>query len=448
MQSSPASDYLSRVLDVCRQCGADAADVLLVESKELSLSHRMGTPEDVQRAESSALGVRVWKGNAQASVSLNDYSQDATKASCQRAVDMARASTDDPFATLAPATLLAKNIRALDLEDVIVPTESQLQQQCAEAESAARNHAGITNSEGAFASYGWHRIQIATSDGFYGAYSSTASSLSVSVIAGSGPEMQRDYAYEVARHRSEFGSAEEIGNEAATRTLRKLNPRKMPSQRVPVVFDSRISRSLLSQFAAAISGSAIARGTSFLKDAMGQQIFPKHLNIMDDPHRLRGLGSKPFDAEGVENRSILLIDGGVLTSWLMDVRCANQLGLQTTGHASRSVGGVPHPSSTNLYLEAGAQSVSSLLSPIAQGFYVTEVFGMGINLVTGDYSQGASGFWIENGEVTYPVSELTIAGNLKEMFMQMEAADDLNFRFATNAPTLRIEQMMVGGSGA
>lgn len=446
MQNALSPDSLSLVLDWCQRAGADAADALVVHSRDLSLSYRMGKPEDISRAESEALGIRVWVGDCQASVSTSDWSADAVKASCQRAVDMARASTPDPYATLATQSQLATSIAALDLEDKTEPTEAELLAQCTEAESIALQQPGITNSEGASASYSWHQIAMATSHGFYGSYSSTAHSLSVSVIAGSGTQMERDYAYGIARFASDRQSAASIGKEAAERAIKRLNPRKVASQRVPVILDSRISRGLLGQFAQAISGSAIARGTSFLKDAMGEKLFADHIQIIDDPHRVRGLGSKPFDAEGVANRPMQLIEKGALTSWLLDIRSANQLGLPTTGHASRSVGGSPHPSSTNLYLAAGTQSVADLIRPIKQGLFVTDLFGMGVNLVTGDYSQGAGGFWIENGEIAYPVSEITVAGHLREMFAQLEPANDLAFHYATNAPTLRIEQMMVGGA--
>lgn len=258
--------------------------------------------------------------------------------------------------------------------------------------------------------------------------------------------MERDYDYSSTRWRSDLASAESIGKNAASRALSRLNPRRVPTCDVPVVFDPRVSRSLLSAFAGAINGANIARGTSFLKADMGKALFAPNINIIDDAHIPRGLASRPFDAEGVSGGKRALVENGVLTSWLLDVRTANRLGLATTGHASRGVGSGPSPSSTNLYMQAGNDSPNALLAGIKSGFYVTETFGMGVNLITGDYSQGASGFWIENGEVTYPVSEVTIAGHLREMFTRAIPADDLTFRYATNAPTLRIDTMTVAGT--
>jgi PmbA protein len=266
------------------------------------------------------------------------------------------------------------------------------------------------------------------------------------VIAGQDDAKQRDYDYSVARYSSDVADAVSIGTHAAQRTLKKLNPRKVKSCEVPVIFDPRVGRGLIGQFASAISGTAIARGTSFLKDAMHTAIFHPSIQIVDEPHRIRGLGSKPFDGEGVQNGARALIEKGELKSWMLDMRSANQLGLITTGHAARGLDGSPHPSSTNLTLLPSDISPQALTSDIKQGFYVTETFGMGINLITGDYSQGASGFWIENGEMTYAVSEVTIASNLRDMFKTMSVADDLIYRYATNAPTLRIARMTIAGA--
>ncbi len=258
--------------------------------------------------------------------------------------------------------------------------------------------------------------------------------------------MERDYEFSSRRHAADLESAAEIGRRAGEKAVRRLGPRKVKSQSVPIVYDPRVSGGLVGHFASAISGSAIARGTSFLKKEMGKPVFAKGISIVDDPHMKRGLRSKPFDGEGVMNRRFHLIEDGVLTTWLLDTATARQLGLETTGHASRGTGGPPSPSTTNLYMEAGCLSVKELIADIRQGLYVTEMIGMGINGVTGDYSRGASGFWIENGEIAYPVSEITVAGNLKDMFLNMTPADDLEFRYGTNAPTIRVEGMTVAGS--
>jgi len=289
-------------------------------------------------------------------------------------------------------------------------------------------------------------VALATSTGFYGRYAGTSHSIGVAVLAGEGTGMERDYDHASARHAGDLRAAEEIGQRAGEKAVKRLNPRSMPSQTLPVVFHPDEAAGLLSHFTGAISGAAIARGVSFLKDRLGTQVFGSAINIIDDPHRMRGLRSKPFDGEGVANSRRALIENGKLTSWLLDCASARQLGLQTTGHAARGTGGPPSPSATNLYLEAGKLSVQNLIADIRQGFYVTELMGMGVNGVTGDYSRGAAGFWIEHGEIAFPVSEVTIAGNLKEMFAHLTQADDLEFRHGVNSPTVRIEGMTLAGA--
>jgi PmbA protein len=268
----------------------------------------------------------------------------------------------------------------------------------------------------------------------------------VAVLAGTGTGMERDYDHDSARHAGDLRSPEEIGRKAGEKAVRRLNPRSVKSQSVPVVFHPDEAAGLLGHFAGAISGASIARGVSFLKDRMGQRVFAPGIRIIDDPHRLRGLRSKPFDGEGVANARRALVDDGILTSWLLDCASARQLGLETTGHAARATSGPPSPSITNLYLEAGTASAADLIGGVEQGFYVTELMGMGVNNVTGDYSRGAAGFWIENGEIAFPVSEVTIAGNLIDMFARATPASDLQFRRGTNAPTVRIDGMTIAGA--
>src|SRR6185437_6853757 len=299
---------------------------------------------------------------------------------------------------------------------------------------------------GGGASFSRSAVALATSEGFYGTYAGTSHSIGVAVLAGEGTAMERDYDQASARHKSDLKSAMDIGKSAGERAVRRLNPRKVKSQAVPIVYDPRVSGGLLGHFAGAISGASIARGVSFLKDMLGKAVFPASVNIVDDPHRMRGLRSKPFDGEGVANQRRNLIDHGVLSTWLLDCASAKQLGLSTTGHASRGTGGPPSPSATNLYMQAGTVSPDALIADIKEGFYVTELIGMGVNSVTGDYSRGAAGFWIENGAIAYPASEITIAGNMKDMFRNLTAANDLEFRYGTNAPTLRIEGMTVAGA--
>jgi len=436
---------INNLITNVKKLGADAADVLLYNSESISVSRRMGKPEGLERSESKGISLRVFVGHRSSIVSSSDTSKQALQEISERVVAMAKLAPQDEYNGLAASELLAKNIADLDLYDANEPSVNWLQEQCKIAEDAALAVKGVTNSEGADASYGKVNFTLATSNGFFGNYQSSNSSISVSVLAGSGTEMERDYDFTSARFVNELLSPEAIGKKAANGAIAKLAPRKIATANMPVIFDPRVSKSLLSSFAGAINGSSIARGTSFLKDAMGKQIFANGINIIDEPHRIRGLGSKPFDGEGVANKKLLLVENGVLNSWLLDVRSANKLGLTTTGNASRGLSSPPSPSSTNLYLDSGKLSPQELIADVKSGFYVTSLFGMGINLVTGDYSQGASGFFIENGQKSYAVSEVTIAGKLADMFSKLTPANDLNFLYATNSPTIRIENMMVAG---
>ncbi len=439
-------DILDSLIRAARAAGADAADALIVGSVSASVSYRLGKLEDVERSESSDLGLRVFVGERVAFVSSTDLSPRALEELPERAVAMAKLAPEDKYAGLAPAERLAKSFPALDIEDALEPPADLLIERARAVEGAAMAVPGITNSEGGGASFSRGAIALATSEGFFGTYAGTSHSIGVAVLAGDGTAMERDYESASARHTGDLESAEDVGRRAGHRTISRLNPRKAKTQDVPVVYDPRVSAGLLGHFAGAISGASIARGVSFLKDRMGQQIFAPGITIIDDPHRLRGLRSKPFDGEGVRNKRTALVERGVLQSWILDCASAKQLGLATTGHAARGTGGPPSPSTTNLYMEPGAIAADMIIDGIKQGFYVTELMGMGVNSVTGDYSRGASGFWIENSEIAYPVAEVTIAGNLKDMFLHMTPANDLVFRYGTNAPTILIEGMTVAGA--
>ncbi len=437
---------LEQILELAKQSGADAADALYVHGVDLSVACRKGKQEELERSESSGIGLRVWCGKRLANVSTSDLSGTSLKELAQRAVSMAKVATEDPHTTLAPKALLAQERPALQLADTHEPDADTLQDMAMQAEQVALDTTGITNSEGADCSYGKTEVALATSHGFTGSYTDTTYAMSVSVLAGKDDAMERDYDYAVTRFFSDLPEPQQIGRIAAERTLKRLNPQKKATCQVPVVYDPRVGRSLLGSFAGAINGASIARGTSFLKDAMGEAVFADQVRIIDDPLRVRGLGSQPFDAEGVQGEKRVMVEDGRLQSWFLDLRSASKLGLTTTGHASRGLGGNPSPSSSNLYMEAGDVTPDALIGDITDGFYVTETFGMGVNLITGDYSQGASGFWIENGEITYAVSELTIAGQLRDMFRQLTPANDLEFRYGTNTPTLRVDGMTVAGS--
>lgn len=446
---SDSLENLDWLLEYTRAQGADAADAVCFESVEMSATQRLGKPEGLERSENKVIGLRAFVGARQAVVSSTDTLRDTLKELSQRAVAMAKAAPPDADSTLAPAGLLCPQPPELDLSDNADADMGWLSAQCREAEEAALSVRGITNSEGADAAFGRSRVSLAIrghdNQRFAQSYRTSHFSLSVSVLAGEGTGMERDYDFTSARHRKGLMAAGAVGLSASQRALKRLNPRKVATCQVPVVFDPRVGRSLLGAFSGAISGSAVARGASFLKDRLHQPVFGASVSIIDDPHIKGGMGSKPFDGEGVRNAKLRLVDKGVLSSWLLDMRSANKLGLTPTGHAARGPSGPPSPASSNLYMDKGALSPQALIKDIKNGLYVCETFGMGVNTVTGDYSQGAAGFWIENGEIAYPVSEITIAGHMGEMFKTMTPANDLVFRYATNAPTLRVDNMTVAG---
>jgi PmbA protein len=437
---------LEDLLKRARAKGAEAADALIGRSISLDVAQRLGHREKLQRSESQDLGLRVLIGKRQAIVSTSDLSPKTLDELAERAVAMARVVPEDEFCGLAEPGQLSKSPPVLDLEDKTEPSEARLMEMVAKAEDAARAVKGVTNSEGAEAGWGRSEIALAASNGFRGAYAGTHWGVSVSVLAGEGTGMERDYDYSSAVYGADLEAPEKLGRSAGERAVRRLNPRKAATTKVPLIFDPRVSAGMVSHFVGAINGASIARGTSFLKDKMGQQVFANGIRIIDDPHRARGHRSKPFDAEGVANQKRALIEDGSLTTWLLDCRSARQLGLATTGHASRGTSGPPGPSATNLYLEPGKQSPQELMADIRQGLYVTELIGHGVNGVTGDYSRGAAGYWIEDGQLAHPVSEVTIAGNLKEMFLHLTPASDLVFRYGTDAPTLRIDGMTLAGA--
>lgn len=440
-------DRLSDLIARARKAGADAADAICVNGTSLSHAQRLGKIEKLERSEGSDIGLRVFIGRRQAIVSSSDLGASALDALAERAVAMAKTVPEDPYCGLAdPEQLFRGQAADLEICDPREPAPQELIERASKAEDAARAVPGVTNSEGAEAGWGQTRVALAASNGFAGAYAVSRQSIGVAVLAGEGTAMERDYEFSSAVFREELDDPGTVGRKAGERAVRRLKPRKVGTQKVPVVFDPRVSNGLLRHLAGAINGSAIARGTSFLKDSMGKRILPAALSVIDDPHRKRGMASKPFDAEGVANERIAFVEDGVLKSWVLDLRSARQLGLATTGRASRGTSGPPSPSTTNLYLPAGAVSRDALIGDIEAGLYVNELMGFGVNAVTGDYSRGASGFWIEKGEIAYPVSEVTIAGNLKDMFLNMLPADDLEFRYAVNAPTIRVDGLTLAGN--
>ncbi len=444
LNSEQARDRAQDIVDRAIKAGADAADAVFAADASTEVSVRLGKLEDVGRSESEALGLRVFVGRRSASIATSDLSLDATGTLVDRAIAMAREAPDDLWAGLAPEDRLMKgDPPQLDLYDRTEVSPEQLRARALEAEDAARAVEGVTNSEGAGASAGQSVMGLATSHGFAGAYATSSHSVSASVLAGTGGEMERDYAYHTARHLNRLDPAAAIGTLAGERAVARINPGRLASGMMPVVFDPRVGGGLLGHLMGAISGSAITRKTSFLIDALGTQVFANGITVRDDPHRPHGLRSRPFDGEGLPVGPMAIIDAGILETWLLDSASARQLGLEPTGHAARGVGGAPGVSASNLFMEPGHVPPATLIGEIADGVYVTELIGMGVNDVTGDYSRGASGFRIVGGELAGPVTEFTIAGNLKDMFLAMTPANDLEFRYGVNVPTLRIDGMTV-----
>ena len=438
-------DRAERLVKAARAAGADAADAVAVRGVSVSVEVRDGAVEESESAEGDDLGLRVLVGKKQAVVSTNDMAGDGFAALAERAVAMARVAPEDKYAGLADESELAREFPDLDLMDGRMPAVAELEAMARAAEAAGLAVKGVAKSGGASASAGIGGMVLVTSHGFTGAYLGSSHGVSMTAIAGEGTGMERDYDYSSVRHLADLEDPATIGRTAGERAIARLNPRKVTTRKVPVVFDPRIAGTLVSHLASAVNGASIARKSSFLRDRMGQKIFADGIRIIDDPLRKRGLRSHPFDGEGVAGKRLALIDDGVLASWILDCATARELGLRTTGHASRGVSSVPSPSASNLHLEPGRVTPAELIADVQDGFYVTDLIGSGVNMVTGDYSRGASGFWIENGQMTYAVSEVTIAGHLSDIFRSLTPANDLTFRYGINAPTVRIEGLTVAG---
>jgi PmbA protein len=444
LDQSALSDLAERLVAAARKAGADAADAIATRGVSISIEVRDGQVEESQRSEGDSVGLRVLVGRKQAVISTSDIKADVG-ALASRAVSMAKVAPDDKYAGLADPSQLARTIPDLDLLDPTMPSVEQLEAMARAAEEAGMSVEGVTKSGGASASAGIGGMVLVTSTGFSHAYLGSQHGISMQAIAGEGTGMERDYDYSATIYASDLEAPEKIGRSAGERAVKRLNPRKVSTRKVPVVFDQRVAGSLMGHFSGAINGASIARGTSFLKDKLGEKSFADGITIIDDPLRKRGLRSSPFDAEGIAGKVHKLIDDGRLTTWILDCATARELGMTTTGHAHRGVSSTPSPGASNLHMEPGKVSVEELISDIGEGFFVTDLIGSGANIVTGDYSRGASGFWIEKGKLTYPVSEVTIAGSLPLMFMALTPANDLVFRHGTNSPTVRIEGLTVAG---
>jgi PmbA protein len=443
LDQSDLTEKAARLVAAARRAGADTADAVCVRGVSLSVDVRLGKVEETGRAEGDDFTLRAFVGKRSASVSANVFTDPAELA--QRAVAMARVAPEDRFAGLADRDRLATAFPDRDQLDTTIPSAKELTETALAAEDAARGVAGVTNSGGASAGWSLGGLVLATSDGFQGAYLVSRFGLSASAIAGTGTGMERDYDFDNKVYRGDLNSPAAIGRSAGERAVRRLNPRKVPSGRATVVYDPRVSVGLVGHLAGAINGASIARKTSFLRDRMGQPVFSPAIRITDDPTRPRGMASRPFDGEGVAGGPLDVVSGGVLQTWFLDSATARELGLQTNGRAARG-GGNPSPGATNLTLLPGEQSPEEMIREIGSGLYVTELIGHGASVVTGDYSRGAAGFIIENGKLGHPVSEVTIAGNLTDMFREMRPANDLVYRFSVNAPTVAVPGMTIAGS--
>lgn len=444
-RAAEAQNLLADIIAAARKAGADNADALYSESRSLSAGVRLGQPEDVESSESREIGLRVLIGQRQACVSTTVFTPEAMAQTVERAVGMARLAPEDKYCGLAAPEQLAREAQDFDLLDDVDLPMAELLERAKACEAAALEVSGVTNSEGGSASRAYGLTAYAASNGFSGFGFGGSHSISAVAIAGRDTGMERDWDYAAAPHFSDLPAPDAIGRNAGERAVKRLNPRKIESQAMPVLYENRVANSLLGHLAGAINGAAVARGTSFLKDKLGEEIFAAGLDVVDDPLRKRGFRSRWFDMEGVARQTRKLIDNGRLTTWLLDCGTARQLGMQSTGHAARGLASPPSPSPTNLYLAAGKLSPAELMADIKLGLFVTEMMGSSVNGLTGDYSRGAAGYLIRDGKLAEPVSEITIAGNLKQMFRAITPANDLVFKYGTDAPTLRVDGMTIAG---
>jgi len=439
-------NLLKDVAAAALAAGADAAEVAFAERQALSVTVRLGELEEVEREESRDLGVRVLIGKRQASVSGSDVSREGRAKLVERVVAMARLAAEDPWVGLAPRERLARGAPAdFNLFDPTEPIPEALEDQAREAESAARAVPGVSNSNGASASWSCSSWRLLTSEGFFGEHRGTAFSLSAQAIAGEGAAMEQGSEGRTTRWREDLPTPQAIGSEAGRRAAAALGARKIASTTAPVIFENRLAGSLLGPLIGAIAGPAVARGVSFLKDRLGSTLFSKDVTLIDDPHRPRGLGSSPFDDEGVANEVVNIIDEGVLTTWLLNSSTARQLGLETTGHASRGLAGPPGVSPSNLTLLPGALDQAGLMREAGSGVLVTSMFGPSLNANTGDWSVGCSGHWFENGEIAYPVTEITVAGNLIDIYARLIPGSDLVRRGSADTPSILVDALAIAG---
>jgi len=439
----------TRLLDAAKAAGAGAADAVAVDGTSVAIDVRDGKLEQAERSEGIDIGLRVLVGQRQACVSASDISDSTITAMAERAVAMAREAPEDPYIGLADPAQLAQNwdIAALDLHDPSPePSPATLQGDAQRAEAAAMAVPGISKIDAAASAYGRRNIHVAASNGFSGGYTRTSHSISCVAITGDGAGMERDYYGDMRIHGSDMDSPDYIGAKAAERTLARAGARRPPSGGFPVLFDERIASSLIGHLISAVNGAMIARGSSWLRDALGELVLPETLTITENPLRPRTSGSRPFDAEGLPSTPRNIVENGVLQGWTLDLATARQLGLSSTGNAGRGTSAPPSPGVTNIALTQGTQTREDIIRDIGTGLLVTSMIGSSINATTGDYSRGASGFWIENGEITYPVNECTIAGNLRDMLKTLRPANDARQHLSRVVPSLLVEGLTLAGN--
>ena len=438
-----------KMLSAAQKAGAEAADAIVMRGDSLSIEVANGALEHAERAEGIDLGLRVLLGQRSAVVSVSDASDSTIATMAERAVAMAKAAPEDPYIGLATPAQLAQSwdLAALELADPGTPaTPESLKDMALEAEAAAQAVKGVSKVDSAGASMSASTIHLATSNGFSGGYGRTSTGLYCTAISGDGLEMERDYKGDSRIFAADMMGASEIGRIAGERAVARIGASQPPTGAFPVLFDERISSSLIGHLMAAINGRSVARGVSWLKDAMGERVLPEGMDIIEDPFRKRVSGSKPFDGEGLATTRRAWVENGVLKGWVLDLASARQLGMESTGNAARGAGSAPSPGAGNLTLSAGAHSRADLIKEMGTGLVVTSMIGSSVNPNTGEYSRGASGFWVENGEIVRPVNECTVAGNLREMLGSMVAANDGQAHLSRVVPSLLVEGLTIAGS--
>ncbi len=442
------SDLTQQMLDVARRTGADAADAIAVDGTSVSINVRAGSLEQADRSEGIEIGLRVLVGQRQACVSSSDTKPDTLAQMAERAVAMAKEAPEDPYAGLADPSQLATQTDSATLE-MCDPSEepdpATLQQDALRAEAAALANAGVSQVQSASAGYSRRRIHLAATNGFSAGYARSERGLSCVAISGTGTGMERDYDYDSRIFQADLRDADDIGRTAAARAVERVGARKPATGAFPVLFDERVANALIGSLLQATNGTTIARGSGWLRDKLGEQVLPKGLSLVEDPHRKRTSGSRLFDAEGLPTARRAIVDDGVLTGWTMDLSTSRQLNMASTANAARGTSAPPSPSVTNVALTQGDQSRDDLITQMGTGLLVTSMIGSTINPNTGDYSRGASGFWVENGEITYPVNECTVAGNLRDMLMTIIPANDARTYLSRVVPSLLVEGLTLAG---